>query len=110
MKLIKRLALKQEPVSHDCELLKRVWIRKGIIPHLTFLSETAIPAGKIVASHTHTDMTEVFIITSGKGLFRIDENTYDVGAGVGVVIEPGETHMIENTGRKTLQMNYFGVV
>ncbi|KKT93546.1 MAG: hypothetical protein A3E37_02040 [Candidatus Andersenbacteria bacterium RIFCSPHIGHO2_12_FULL_46_9] len=109
MKLIKRSELECEPISHNPELLKTVWIRKGIIRHLTFLSETEIPAGKIVASHSHTDMTEVFIVTSGIGSFQVNKSTYNIRAGISVVIEPGETHTIENTGRDPLKMTYFGI-
>ncbi|MEH1015333.1 class I tRNA ligase family protein [Micromonospora sp. CPCC 206060] len=47
--------------------------------------------------HQH-DETEVFVIVSGSGDLLVDGERTPVGPGSVVVVEPFETHVIENTG------------
>ena len=54
-------------------------------------------------------MSEVFFVSAGTGIIRIDETEYSLTPGVCVAVEAGETHEIINTGTKNLILTYFGI-
>lgn len=97
------------PVSHDPEILKRVMIANGEIPHLTTFSQASFAPGQRTTLHEHPDMWEVYFVTSGRGTMRINGKTYDLSPGVCITVEPGDTHEVVGGDNDTLILTYFGI-
>ncbi|MEO1671415.1 MAG: cupin domain-containing protein [Cyanobacteria bacterium J06631_2] len=55
-------------------------------------------------------MYEVFFVSSGQGIMRIDGKDHELVPGVCIAIETGETHEVINTGTDNLILTYFGIV
>lgn len=110
MKLFKASETPLEPVSHNPDMTKRVFVRNGQIRNLAFFSQSNIPPNGETADHAHTDMTEVFYVISGSGQAVINGASHALLPGCVLVIEYGDTHVFRNTGSEPLVMNYFGIV
>lgn len=98
-----------ESVAHNPEVMKRVLLRIGDVPHLTQLAQSRFAAGQSTAGHAHADMVEVFLVESGFGEIRIDGKALELREGVCVVVEPGERHEIACPGPGDLVLTYFGL-
>ncbi len=101
--------LPPESVSHNPAISKRVMLRSGDVPHLTNFSQAHFATGQIAPGHAHEDMWEVFFVTAGYGIIRINGKEYSLSPGVCVTVEPGEVHQIENNGAEELILTYFGL-
>ena len=76
------------------------WPKEG---HPFNLALVKLPPGKSVCPHhRHTTQWEMFVILSGTGTVRADEQRHKVKAGDALMHPPGEAHQIINTGRKRL--------
>lgn len=104
---IPRLAL--QDVSHNPRIKKHTILNTLEVPHITLFSIAYVPPGEIAATHTHSDMMEIFLVQSGTGVMRIDHQQHTLSAGRCVLVAPGETHEIENTGHETLKILCIGV-
>ncbi|MBE9076408.1 cupin domain-containing protein [Romeria aff. gracilis LEGE 07310] len=109
MKLTQLTQLPEEAVSHNPEIRKRVMLRSGDLPYLTNFSQARFAPGQVATAHAHTDMYEVFLVESGSGTIRIDQQPYPLTPGVCVAAEPGEVHEVSNTGQEVLVLTYFGI-
>jgi mannose-6-phosphate isomerase-like protein (cupin superfamily) len=54
-------------------------------------------------TNAHADSDQWLYVVSGRGEAIIEGETYDLDAGTLVLIEPGETHEITNTGATPLE-------
>jgi len=59
--------------------------------------------------HSSTDyrprsLTELIIITSGKGAFVCNGRSYDIGKGIAILVEKGDTIQIKNTSSENLEL------
>ena len=109
MKITSLNNLPQQTVSHNPEITKKVMLSNKDLPHLTNFSQATFAPGQIAEAHAHEDMCEVFFVSAGSGVIRIDGREYDLIFGVCVAVEPEETHEIINTGTKNLILTYFGI-
>ena len=109
MRLIELAHTATETVSHNPRIRKQVMIRWGEMEPLTNFSQAVFPPGEVANAHAHSDMTEVFFIESGSGEIAVDERVYPLSAGSCIVVEPGETHELRNTGSTDLVVTYFGL-
>ncbi len=110
MKLVQLENIQPEPVSHNPEMTKRVFVRNGELRNLAFFSQSNIPAQSQTSSHAHQDMTEIFLVISGMGNAIIGDATHELVPGACLVINHNEMHSFDNTGSEPLVMNYFGIV
>lgn len=94
--------LAHEPVSHNPEIPKQVWIRNGEVPNLTQVSRAVLPPGECCGAHSHPDMWEMFIVEQGEGLMTVDDRQVALVAGVCLVVFPGETHELTNSSDRPL--------
>ena len=101
--------LPQQTVSHNPEITKKVMLAKGDLPHLTNFSQAVFAPGQIASAHAHQDMSEVFFVSAGRGIIKIDSSEYELSSGICVAIEAGETHEVSNTGTEDLVLTYFGI-
>jgi mannose-6-phosphate isomerase-like protein (cupin superfamily) len=109
MKITSLDSLPQQEVSHNPKIAKKVMLTSEDLPHLTNFSQATFAPGQIAGAHAHQDMCEVFFVSAGVGIIRIDEREYDLTPGVCVAVETEETHEIINTGTKNLILTYFGI-
>ncbi len=101
--------LSNESVSHDADVKKKVIIRRGDVPHLMQLAETKMEPGQKASKHSHSDMTEVFIVKEGTGEIELDNKTSPIFAENVITIPPGVSHEIRNNSNSTLTLLYFGI-
>lgn len=52
--------------------------------------------------HSHPEAEQIYVVTAGKGLMRVDDEAQEVGPGTLVFIPPGAKHAIRNVGREPL--------
>ncbi|MEM7294622.1 MAG: cupin domain-containing protein [Pseudomonadota bacterium] len=97
-------------VSHNTRIPKKVLLANSEISGITNFSIAHFPVGECARAHTHHDMTEVFYVNRGTANIRIDESDHPLSAGDCIVVEPGESHELSNTGDTVLELIYFGVV
>ena len=109
MKLVRLTELPDQGVSHNPLIRKRVMVEQGLLPGITNYARAVFPPGEKAGEHLHNDMAEVFTCESGRGEFRVDDVGYVFEPGVTIVVEPGETHEIINSGSTDLVVTYFGV-
>ena len=109
MKLIKTENLPLVGVSHNPEIMKKVFIEKGTVPSLMTFGEATFKPGDAVDLHVHETMTEIFYITSGKAIFEIEGSVSEIEKGDCIVIEAGEKHLQKNESQDNVVWLYFGV-
>lgn len=109
MKIIKTESLPLVGVSHHPEILKKVIVEKGDVPHLMTFGEATFKPGDAVDLHAHETMTEVFYITSGKAIFETEGEVKEVEKGDCIIITAGENHLQRNEGEKDVTWLYFGI-
>ena len=84
-------------------------LANGEFPNIVNFSQAVFPSGEVAGAHRHEDMTEIFLVQSGKGEIIIEGVNYPFAAGTCAVVEAGETHEIRNTGAADLIVTYFAV-
>lgn len=109
MKIIKTKIIPEQRVSHNPEIKKKVFIEKGVIPHIMTFGEATFLPGQSVETHLHETMYEVFLITSGKAIFEVKKDKILVEEGDCITIEAGEIHRQSNPFDKKVTWLYFGV-
>lgn len=101
--------IREETVYHNRRIKKRMMIRPGEIPQVTYFSQAVFPPGEIADVHAHDHMVEVFFVVSGSGLIKVDGKEYRLDKGTCIAVAPGESHEIANTGKDALVFTYFGI-
>jgi len=59
-------------------------------------------AGSEQPMHSHPEAEQVYVIVTGDGVMRVDDEDQPVGPGSLVFIPPGANHAIRNVGRDQL--------
>ena len=63
------------------------------------LAAVRIPKGKTYCPyHSHSAESELYLVVSGRGLFRDKSGTTEVGAGDAFFFGPGAAHQLSNAG------------
>jgi mannose-6-phosphate isomerase-like protein (cupin superfamily) len=57
-----------------------------------------------IGSEVHKDRDQFFRVEEGSGQVDIDDNTYDVGDGSGIIVPAGARHNVRNTGSGPLKL------
>lgn len=60
--------------------------------------------GEEIGSEVHEDRDQFFRFEEGNGKVDIDENTYDVIDGSGIIVPQGSRHNVRNTGDGPLKL------
>lgn len=95
--------------NHEGNILKKVLVKKGEIPHLMMFSSATFKPKQKVEAHKHDTMYEVFYIQQGKAEFIIDDKKIIVSAGDCITIEPEEIHSQSNPFEEEVTWLYFGI-
>ncbi len=64
----------------------------------------AIQPGEEIGAEVHEDRDQFFRFEEGRGQVDIDDNTYDVVDGSGVIVPQGARHNVRNTGDRPLKL------
>ena len=97
-------------VSHNSAIKKQVFLTNGEIPHITQFARSVFQTGQVAAAHSHDDMWEVFLVTSGILTIIVDGIAHDLEAGASITLSPHETHELRNNNAEELHLTYFGIV
>lgn len=62
------------------------------------LAEASVPPGVTTHLHRHLESEEIYHITQGTGVMRLDEDEFGVKAGDSILIQAGTAHAIRNSG------------
>ncbi len=109
MKIVSLEDLPEEGVSHDPQLLKKIMIREGQLPHLKSFARLRMTPGQIAHAHSHERHFEIFFVESGEGTILVDKRELQISQGMCVIFEPSEVHEVTNTGSVELILVYFGL-
>lgn len=71
--------------------------------HLQLVLMTLKP-GEEIGAEVHDDRDQFFRFEEGRGQVDIDDNTYDVVDGSGVIVPSGARHNVRNTGDQPLKL------
>ena len=72
-------------------------------PHLQIVV-MALPEGCDIGAEVHEDRDQFFRFEEGSGEVDIDDSTYSVGDGDGIVVPAGARHNVRNTGSGPLKL------
>lgn len=110
MKHISLQDLKDQPVSHNAAIRKKVMLAPGEVPHLTNFSQAVFTPGQVATAHSHADMYEIFFVSEGSGTMVVNNSVLPLRPGTCILVEPGDSHEVANTGQELLVLTYFGLV
>jgi mannose-6-phosphate isomerase-like protein (cupin superfamily) len=71
--------------------------------HLQLVLMTLQP-GEEIGAEVHLDRDQFFRFEEGSGKVDIDDNSYDVADGSGVIVPSGARHNVRNTGTAPLKL------
>ena len=97
-------------VSHNPDIKKQVLLANGEISNLTQFAHSIFKPGQIAPAHSHDDMTETFLVTSGTLTAEVDGSIYTLTAGSFITLQPGEIHELRNESTADLHLTYFGIL
>jgi mannose-6-phosphate isomerase-like protein (cupin superfamily) len=60
--------------------------------------------GEEIGSEVHKDRDQFFRFEEGRGKVDIDDNSYDVADGSGIIVPQGSRHNVRNTGDEPLKL------
>ena len=110
MKVVVLADLPEEGVSHDPQLLKKVMIRNGEVPHVKQLARLRMAGGDVAHAHAHAGEYEIVFVEAGEGIARVNDRKIRLGEGTCIVFDPRETHEIVNPGPAELVLLYVQVM
>ena len=67
------------------------------------IAHAILPAGAASLPHSLKKSPEVYIILEGEGLMHIDSETREVRSGHAILISPGSSQHLKNTGKSDLK-------
>lgn len=115
MKYIARDASGFIPASHEppgCPgVLKRVIATTEEFQpgQVRMLNWARLPARSSFQAHYHEDMQEVFVLLTGDVRMTCGRQSVRLAPGDTVIVDPGETHRMENTGDLDAEYLVFGI-
>ncbi|MDQ8191339.1 cupin domain-containing protein [Roseibacillus persicicus] len=97
-------------VSHNAAIRKQVFVSNGEVPNITQFARSVFQAGQVAPGHSHEDMWEVFLVTSGVLTVEVDGAVHRLEAGASITLAPKEVHELRNEGPEELHLTYFGIL
>jgi mannose-6-phosphate isomerase-like protein (cupin superfamily) len=69
----------------------------------TAFRKRVLKPGASIGYHLQKE-DEIYYVVSGKGLMRVNEDSFEVNPGDGILTRPGSSHGIENIGKENLEI------
>ncbi len=109
MKIININDIEETKAYFNPNIRKHVFLSSGELGNIFSFAQAVIPPGEVSQAHAHDNMGEVFLVLSGTGIIKIDDEKFQMSKGLCAVVEPDEVHEIENTGEEDLCIIYFEI-
>ena len=95
----------------DVPVRKKVFVPRGVIPHIMQLATSVSigPCDLSVDLHTHNTMWEIWFVLEGHATFHIGDETHPVGPGDLVAAPPNTFHPYRVETDEVLKLFYMGV-
>lgn len=91
-------------VVDEAGIARRLIVRPGDFGTATFtISEVVIQPGTGDAWHRHPGAEHALVVFEGRGVVTVDDTSETLEPLVGIRVEPGLVHRVENTGRTPLR-------
>lgn len=74
-----------------------------LMRNVPIMTRVVIKPGAKTNSHSHKFEEQTYYIIKGEGKLFVGKQTYDLKEQTAVLISPGKTHSIENTGEGELE-------
>ncbi|MEO8547148.1 MAG: cupin domain-containing protein [Sphingomicrobium sp.] len=93
-----------------CDNIERLTVANGDFRRVLYTGEhlqlvlMTLQPGEEIGAEVHPDRDQFFRFEEGSGKVDIDENSYDVGDGSGVIVPSGARHNVRNTGPGPLRL------
>lgn len=97
-------------VSHNSEIKKQVFLKNGEAPNIVQCARSVFAPGQVSPGHSHTDLTETFLVTAGTLTIEVDGKIHTLPKGSSITLEPHEHHELSNQGPEELELIYFAVL
>ncbi len=68
------------------------------------LAEATVRPGSSTTLHVHRASREIYHVTRGNGVMTLGQETFEIGPGDSIVIDPGIPHRVENTREQDLKI------
>ena len=93
---------KQQPSPHDGPGMSTGYSFFANAPGLAFqFRKRVLKPGAAIGYHLQKE-DEIYYIVSGTGIMKIDNDTFPVKAGDGILTRPGSSHGLQQTGKEDL--------
>ena len=109
MKKIKSTSIEEVGVTHNSDIKKRIMITAGEFGNIMSFGRAVFVPSQSTSAHVHPDMTEVFFILSGRGVFHTKTENIEVEKDDYISIPAGQIHWQSNPFEQPLELLYFGV-
>lgn len=90
------------PTRQAGELVSHILLQRGDTDSALTVTWVQVAPGGQQAPHRHAP-EQVYVIVRGTGRIRVKDEVREVGPGDLVLVPPGATHGIENTGEELLE-------
>lgn len=91
-------------VVEDDGIIRRLIVRPGDFGSATFtVTEVVMPPGRADAWHRHPGAEHALVVFEGRGVVTVGESTETLEPLVGIRVEAGAIHRVENVGRTDLR-------
>ncbi|HHY85094.1 MAG TPA: cupin domain-containing protein [Verrucomicrobia bacterium] len=101
---IKQLDSIQPFITKDGSEIRELLAHRNSAIRNQSLAEARLPVGGSTLEHYHVRTEEIYYITHGTGLIRIEGETQPVRPGDAIAIPPGKKHKLWNTGNEVLRL------
>ena len=91
-------------VTKDGSEIRELLAYRNSVIRRQSLAEARLPVGGSTQEHYHPNTEEIYYITAGQAMMRIENELREVQPGDAIAIPPGQKHKIWNTGLETLKL------
>ena len=100
------VTLEQQPwyTAEDRAVAREVVSPRNSRARQVSIADIIIPAGVTVKEHYHKVIEEIYFVTGGEGIMRVNGVEQLITKGQAVVIRPGERHSIRNATTADLHL------
>ncbi len=91
-------------VTKDSSIIRSILDLSNAKVKNVSLAEAVVKPGMTTLAHEHRATEEIYYFTSGSGRMKLGKKTFPVKTGDGVLIPPGTSHKLFNTGKKDLSL------
>lgn len=96
-------------VSHNPDIKKNVFVKKGELLNVTQFARTVFGPGQVANAHSHKDMYELFYVERGQAFVVVNGKSFEMKAKDCIVVEPNDVHEVSNKSREEMVLLVLGI-